>query len=715
MNARMVGRRSAAGRVRAAAALLALSLTTVTAPASGANVDDPYQWLEELHGERALAWVEQENQRTLGILEKDPRYATLYAEALAIAQADDRIPMPSFTGGRLYNFWQDATHVRGIWRRTSIAGYQQATPPWETVLDIDALAKSEGANWFFESADCEQPREQRCMVGLSDGGEDAATLREFDLESRSFVAGGFALPRSKPRVAWEGRDTLLVATEWAPGELTTSGYPFVVKRLQRGQPLSAAVEVFRGAREDGGYGVQPVVFVDGTGHRLALVERPLSTFESEYYVVAGASVQRIAIPARLGLEALVGGQLVLGLHQDWDPSPGQHFAQGTLVALDAKALAADPQHPKPVAVWAPGAREAFQSSAATRDALLVTSLDNVSGRAALYRPDGKGGWSHTALPVPALSSVSIVSADTHGNSAYLGTSGFLQPTKLLLVDARNGALRESRSLPPKFDASGLAVEQFTASSSDGTQVPYFVVHRSGLKLDGNSPTIINAYGGFLVARTPAYSGALGKLWLERGGVYVVANIRGGSEFGPAWHDAGLKTHRQLIYDDFTAVARDLFARGITSARRLGIQGGSNGGLLMGVQFTQHPEMWNAVDIQVPLLDMLRFEQIQAGSSWVGEYGSVSVPEERAFLASISPYANIRRDRNYPEPLVWTTTKDDRVGPQHARKFAARLKEYGIPYLFYEATEGGHGAGANLNERAHTTALEWTYFSRQLMD
>ena len=715
MNARTDGRRNAAGRVRAAAALLALSLTTVTAPASGANVDDPYQWLEELHGERALAWVEQENQRTLGILEADPRYAALHAEALAIAQAEDRIPMPSFRGGSLYNFWQDATHVRGIWRRTSMAGYQQAAPPWETVLDIDALAKTEGANWFFQGADCEQPREQRCLVSLSDGGEDAATLREFDLATRTFVPGGFSLPRSKPRVAWQGRDALLVATEWTPGELTTSGYPFVVKRLQRGQPLSAAVELFRGTREDGGYGVQPVEFVDGAGHHLTLIERPLSTFESEYYVVAGGRAQRLAVPARLGLQALVGGQLVLALQQDWDPVPGQHFGQGTLVALDAKALAADPQHPKPVAVFVPGAREAFEASAATRDALLVTSLDNVAGRVALYRPDGKGAWTHTTLPVPAFSTVSIVSTDLHGDHAFLGVSGFLAPTQLLRLDARSGALSESRSLAPRFDASGMVVEQFTAASGDGTQVPYFVVHRAGMKLDGNNPTIINAYGGFLVSNTPAYGGSLGKLWLERGGVFVLANIRGGGEFGPAWHDAGLKTHRQLIYDDFTAVARDLFTRGITSARRLGIQGGSNGGLLMGVQFTQHPEMWNAVDIQVPLLDMLRFEQIQAGSSWVGEYGSVSNPEERAFLASISPYANIRRDRNYPEPFVWTTTKDDRVGPQHARKFAARLKEYGIPYLFYEATEGGHGAGANLNERAHTTALEFTYFARKLMD
>jgi prolyl oligopeptidase len=475
------------------------------------------------------------------------------------------------------------------------------------------------------------------------------------------------------------------------------------------------VEVFRGEREDGGYGVQPMEFVDGSGHHLTVIERPLSTFESEYYVVAGGRVQRLALPARLGLEALVAGQLVLGLHQDWEPSPGQHFSQGSLVALDARALEADPRHPKPVAVFVPGPREAFEASGATRDALLVTSLDNVSGRAALYRPDGKGGWTHTPLPVPPLSTVSITSTDLHGDHAYLSVSGFLQPTRLLLLDVRTAALHESRSLPPKFDASGLVVEQFAATSSDGTQVPYFMVHRAGLKPDGNNPTIIDAYGGFLISNTPTYAANLGKLWLERGGVFVLANIRGGGEFGPAWHDAGLKTRRQLIYDDFTAVARDLFARGITSARRLGIQGGSNGGLLMGVQFTQHPEMWNAVDIQVPLLDMLRYEQIQAGSSWVGEYGSVSVPEERAFLASISPYANIRRDRNYPEPLVWTTTKDDRVGPQHARKFAARLKEYGLPYLFYEATEGGHGSGANLNERAHTTALEFTYFARKLMD
>jgi prolyl oligopeptidase len=369
---------------------------------------------------------------------------------------------------------------------------------------------------------------------------------------------------------------------------------------------------------------------------------------------------------------------------------------------------------KPTLVYAPGERESLDSVAATRSHLVLTTYKNVRGRAFVYSPDGDAGWNKSQLDLPDNVSIGLVDANLHGDSAFLSVTGFLTPTTLSLVDTKDGSARTVKSLPAKFDASKDVVEQNEATSKDGTQIPYFIVHPKDMRLDGSNPTVLYAYGGFQVSETPTYSANIGKLWLERGGVYVLANIRGGGEFGPAWHEAGLTTHRQRIYDDFTAVAHDLINRKITSPRRLGIEGGSNGGLLMGVEFTQHPELWNAVDIQVPLLDMLRFEKIQAGASWVGEYGSVSNPEQRAFLASISPYNNVTAGVAYPEPFIWTTTKDDRVGPQHARKFAAKLASMDVKYLFYEVIEGGHGSGANLKERAQTSALEITYFTRKLM-
>jgi prolyl oligopeptidase len=703
-------------RVRSAiAAALAVTLASLAiGQASGGSPPDPYLWLEQVDSPRAMSWVRAENAKTIAVLEKDPRYAMLFRQALTIAQARDRIPDPDILDGGVFNFWQDAAHVRGIWRRTSLKSYRSAAPQWATVLDLDALAATEKANWFLKGETCAEPAEQRCLLSLSDGGEDAVTVREFDLSSAAFVQAGFVLPHGKQRVAWEDDDTLLVSRQWNPGELTTSGYPFIVKRLRRGQNLSQASEIFRGTASDGGYGVSPIVLHDAAGHRAALIRRPLTTFESEHYLVYGGKVAQLALPQKAAIETFIDDQLIVSLAEDWTVE-SRTFSQGSLVAIDWAQATRDPRHLRPVLLYAPGPRQSFSSAAATSDSLLVTTFDNVRGRAFTYHHDTNETWSHARLQLPDNATISIADTNLHGPQAFLSVTGFLQPTSLWLQESAASEPVLIKTLPPRFDASRDVVAQFEATSSDGTKVPYFVVHPRGMALDGNNPTILYAYGGFQIAETPYYSGSIGKLWLERNGVFVLANIRGGGEFGPAWHEAGLTTHRQLIYDDFAAVARDLIARRITSPRRLGIQGGSNGGLLMGVEFTQHPELWNAVDIQVPLLDMLRFEKIAAGSSWVGEYGSVSNPQQAAFLARISPYANLKRGGHYPEAFIWTTTKDDRVGPQHARKFAARLAQYGIPYLFYEVTEGGHGAGANLEERAHTTALEMTYFTRKLMD
>jgi prolyl oligopeptidase len=576
------------------------------------------------------------------------------------------------------------------------------------------LSRSEKANWFWKNADWEEPAQRHCMLYLSDGGEDAVTIREFDLPSASFVDNGFKLSRSKQQVAWEDPNTLLVARALDATELTASGYPFIVRRLKRGQDIPKAPEVFRGTAQDGGYGVSPMALYDGSGRRAIVIIRPLTTFEFENYLLTDTGIARLALPHKCQIQSLVSGKLIVSIAEDWTPGEVA-FRQGSLLSVDLSAATQNPSHLHPVVIYAPGSRESFDTAASTRDALIVTTFQDVRGRAFIYRLNQDGSWRENKLALADNSTIGIAHADIHGSNAFLSVEGFLQPSSLRLLNADNQALKLVKTLPPKFDATRSAVEQLEAVSSDGTKVPYFLVHPVDMRFDGNNPTILYAYGGFQISLTPFYPEDIGKLWLESGGVYVLANIRGGGEFGPAWHEAGLKTHRQLIYDDFAAVARDLVARKITRPRRLGIQGGSNGGLLMGVQFTQHPELWNAVDIQIPLLDMVRFEQIAAGPSWVGEFGSMSNAPERAFLTSISPYSNLRRGVAYPQPLIWTTTKDDRVGPQHARKFAARLAEYGIPYYFYEVTEGGHGAGANLQEKARTTALEMTYFASKLRD
>jgi prolyl oligopeptidase len=699
-------------RVAVVLALCALALSPRVGLAQSADESDPFIWLEELEGPKALEWASAENTKTRAVLEQDPRFAGFNAEALKIAEAKDRIPAPSIIDGRVFNFWRDQDHVRGIWRSTTLADYMNAEPQWTTVLDVDTLAASEGKNWIWHGANCESPGRHRCMISLSEGGEDAATVREFDLRTGQFVEGGFVLPRGKQDVQWISDDTLLVAREWVPGEVTSSGYPLAVRTVARGATLEGATELSRGLASDVAH--WPLVLVDGAGHRAVAVARAITFFTTEFSLRTPAGLRRLAVPLKSELAGLIQNRLLIRLAEPWTVN-GTRYAEGALLSVDLAEAMADPGHLRPTLVYAPGPRESFGGAAATRDRLLVVTYENVRGRAFIYTPEANGGWSHRRLDLPDNSAIRLGSADDRGSDAFVSVTSFLVPTTLMRVDANAGTAMVAKSTPPRFDASRHVAEQFEVASKDGTKVPYFVVRPKDMKLDGSTPTIMTAYGGFEVTNTPGYLGTVGKLWIERGGAYVLANIRGGGEFGPAWHQAGLKTNRQRIYDDFTAVAKDVIARRITSPRRFGIWGGSNGGLLMGVAMTQHPELYNAVDIAVPLLDMLRYEKIQAGASWVGEYGSVSVPAERAFLASISPYHNLRKGVKYPEPLVWSTTKDDRVGPQHARKFAAKMSAMGLPYLFYEVHEGGHGSGANAKEQAFTDALQFSYFARKLMD
>ena len=703
-------------RMRKFVLLAAAAIVGASGVAMSAVEDDPYIWLEEFTSPRVDQWIAAHNAPTFAELEADPRYKTFYDQALAIAEAKDRNPTGRFLGGQIYNFWQDADHVRGIWRRTSAESYATANPVWETVLDLDALSTAEKANWVWKGADCARPAERRCLISLSDAGEDAVTMREFDVVTKAFVAGGFTLAKGKQRVDWEDQNTLLVSREWQPGALGRTGYPFIVKRLKRGQPLSSAVEVFRGSAEDGGYGVTPYVVRDAQGRTLSAILRPLDTFQAESHILTAKGAQRVAIPAKANLVDLIDGRVIIQSQEAWTPvGAATAFPAGSLLSVDLAALKADPARLRPTLIYAPAAREALQGASATKGMLLVSILDNVRGRTLLFKPGPNGSWQRSALDMPDNSTIAVADTSHTDNRALLSVTSFLTPPSQWLVDAAAGTARKFREQPPKFNADNLVSQQFEATSSDGTKVPYFVVHRGDMKLDGNNPTLLYAYGGFEVSQTPSYGASTGKLWLERGGVYVLANIRGGGEFGPAWHEAGLNTKRQIVFDDFAAIGRDLVARKITSARRLGIRGGSNGGLLTGVSFTQHPELWNAVVIDIPLLDMLRISKIAAGASWEGEYGSVTDPAVRTFWEKTSPYHNLVKGKKYPVPFLFTTTKDDRVGPQHARKFAARMEEMGLPFYYYENTEGGHAAGANLKQQARTQALQMVYLTRKLMD
>ena len=677
-----------------------------------ATPDDKYIWLEDVSSDRSMAWVKSENERSLKVLQADPRYPANYADALKVAESPDRLALPDQRGGAIYNFWRDAQHVNGIFRKTSLADYLTAKPAWQTVIDYDALGKQDNVKWVSEGVDCLYPGDEHCLVGLSSGGEDAETLREFNLKTGKFVDGGFALPHSKQNVSWLDKDTLFVSRDWGPGTMTKSGYPFVVKEWKRGTALDSAKEVFRGQETD--ISAAAYTIHDASGDTLTVFGRGVTFFENQTFVLTADGPKQLAIPAKSNLSGLIDGRVLLTISEDWTPAgQAKSFKQGSLLQMKLADILRDPAHLKPTVVFEPTADEFLEGVASTKTRLLMTTLKHVQGRAYIYTPTATG-WDRKSLPVPENASVGIVSTDNLSDTFFLDITGFLTPSSLFLGDAFTAALTLEKTEAARFDASTDTVEQLEATSKDGTKIPYFVVHRKDLKYDGTNPTLLNAYGGFEVSETPSYSANIGTLWLVRGGVYVLANIRGGGEFGPAWHEAGLKTHRQRIYDDFAAVGMDLIARKITTPRHLGIMGGSNGGLLMGVEMTQHPDLWNAIVIQVPLLDMLRFEKIAAGASWVGEYGSVSIPAEREFLAGISPYNQLKSGVTYPEPLIFTTTKDDRVGLQHARKFAAKMEEFHAPFFYDEITEGGHAAGADLKEQASTWALTYTYLARKLM-
>ena len=701
----------------ACASSVAPTASPALAPATSAVVDlspaavqaaDEFLWLEEVHGQRALDWVQAQNAHTRAVLESDPRYSRFHDQALAILTADDRIATPQFRGNGVDNFWQDRTHVRGVWRRATVASYRTASPRWATVLDVDALAHAENANWIYKGASCLAPARRYCLVSLSDGGKDAVVVREYDTQTRTFRAGGFSLPEGKHRFDWLDADTIAIATDFGAGTVTESGYPFVLKFLNRGQTLAQAQEIYRGRATDGGYGVAPSVLRDSAGRTVGvIVQRPVSTFEAEYYLVIHGAPQRINLPAKAAYQDFVDGQAIFTLQEAWGG-----FGSGAVIAITPVDESRDPPS-VPKLVFQPAANEAVGAINATGAKLIVQLLEDVKGAIDVFDLVN-GVWTRTRLPLPQNATLTTVSTSPSDDRLFVSAQGFLEPTTLWLADAARDTAVQVKAQTPKFDASHAVVEQHFATSSDGARIPFFVVRPKVLPA-GGAATLMYGYGGFDVSKPPIYIPEMGKLWLENGGVFVNANIRGGGEFGPAWHQAVLRENRQKAFDDFAAVARELVTLGITTPARLGIYGRSNGGVLTSVTLTQHPELINAAVIESPLVDMLRYHELPPGASWIGEYGDPRVPGDAAFIARYSAYQNLKPGQHYPEPYITTNTRDDRVHPGHARKLAARMEAMGYRVLYFENTEGGHSNDSDPLVNADRWARHYVYLARKLMD
>ncbi|WP_313452932.1 S9 family peptidase, partial [Brevundimonas sp.] len=474
---------------------------------------DPYLWLEEVDGARAMEWVHAQNARTLGILQGDPRYATLHQEALDIVQSRDRIPSPGFThDGHIDNFWQDAQHVRGVWRRTTLDSYRTATPQWETILDIDALATAEGANWVYKGSTCLQPEERYCLISLSNGGKDAVTLREFDSVERRFVEGGIVLPESKGGASWIDKDTLLVSRDFGPGTLTNSGYPMVVKRMKRGQSLDQAETLFTGQPTDVAVSGYTLRDADGVV-KAVLINRSVDFYSSETWrVTDDGALTQLQLPPKSDISGLVDGRLLVSLKQDWTAPSGQNFKTGDLIAWPLEAWLADSNTPAQL-VLRPTERQAIEGVNVTRNRLVVALYDNVRGSVRVYTPSD-GEWAYKTLDLPQNVSVGVGSASERDDKVFVSVTGYLNPSSLWLADAATGAVGQVKSMPAKFDATGMTVDQFQARSADGTMIPYFVVHKADMPLNGSNPTLLYGYGGFESSLLPGYSATVGKLWLE---------------------------------------------------------------------------------------------------------------------------------------------------------------------------------------------------------
>jgi prolyl oligopeptidase len=662
--------------------------------------DDPHLWLEEPTDEAALNWVRQHNERTLAELDGE-RLQLMRAEALGVMDADDRIPAVGRRGEYLYNFWRDADHRRGVWRRTTLESYRNEAPEWDVILDVDALAAAENENWVLAGIGLIYPESTRALIRLSRGGSDAAVLREFDMTTREFVAAGFILPAARTDISWEDEDTVLVATDYGPGSMTEAGYPRIVKRWRRGTTLAEAETVYT----ETGDAIKVAVSVDRTpGFETTVLYRCLDAHRKECFELHGSELVRIDIP----------DDAVIGLHRGWlqvypksDWTIGDaNYAAGSLLIADYAQFMAGTALLE--VLFTPDDRTSLDTGTWTRDRMILITRRDVVTRIAVLSP---GNWQAEPIPgVPDNTEVWVGATDDDSNEMFLYTTGFDQPARQLYGQA-GGPVTLLKSAPARFDSDGIAVSQRFALSSDGTSIPYFLVtHRDA---DGPCPTLLYGYGAFRNSNTPGYLGVTGRLWLERGGNYAVANTRGGGEYGPTWWSQTVREGRHKVAEDFAAVARDLVVTGVTTAPQLGASGASSGGLLMGIMLTRYPDLFGALVCRQPLLDMSRFHKLLVGASWISEYGDPDDPADWEFIKPYSPYHNISAGRPYPPVLITTATSDDRVHPGHARKMTAALQAAGHRVLYYENTDGGHAGASDNAQAAFQTALMYEFLHATL--
>ncbi|MFZ4468632.1 MAG: prolyl oligopeptidase family serine peptidase [Pirellula sp.] len=674
--------------------------------------EDPYEWLEEVLGDKALEWVKARNAIVQNRMEREESFEKLRSDLLEILDSNARIPFVSKRGEYYYNFWRDKTNERGLWRRTTLEEYRKAEPKWEVVLDLDALGKTENENWVWKGASLLRPDYQRALITLSRGGADANITREFDLKTRSFVADGFELPESKGSVSWIDIDHLFVSTDFGNGSMTDSGYPRMAKLWKRGTPIEQAKLVYEGKQEDMSVGA---VHDDSPGFERNFVTRNIAFYNDELFLVKDSGeLVKIDAP-NTASKSVFKQYLLLELREAWTLGTKTYPAGSLLVSDFDRFLRGERAFE---VLFEPSANTALSSVTTTKDHVVINVLEDVKNRLYVLTPsntESPTAWRREPLVgAPAFGTVNVTAVDSDDSNDYFMTStDYLTPTTLS-IGTIGKVPEELKRLPHFFDSVGMQISQHFATSSDGTKVPYFMVAKKDVNLDGKNPTLLYGYGGFEISLQPNYSATVGRAWLTQGGVYVVANIRGGGEYGPRWHQAALKENRLRAYEDFAAVAKDLVARRVTSKHRLGIQGGSNGGLLVGNMITLYPELFEAGVCQVPLLDMKRYNKLLAGASWMAEYGNPDYPDQWAYIRKFSPYQNVQPTVAYPKVLFTTSTRDDRVHPGHARKMMAKMESQGHAVWYYENIEGGHGGAANNKQSAFMQALAYTFLKQELM-
>ena len=669
--------------------------------------EDPHLWLEDVTGDQQLEWVKLRNLKTQTYFESQDDFNKLNDDLLSILDSDERIPFVGKAGDYYYNFWRDKDHVRGLWRRTTLEEYRKTSPAWETVLDLDAVAEAEHENWVWGGSSILRPSYDLALISLSRGGADASVTREFDMHTKSFVEGGFSRSESKGGMSWIDRDSVFIYTDFGEGTMTSSGYPRIAKLWRRGTPLESAEVVYEGTHEDMSIRAS---HDNSPGFERNFVSRTLAFYNNEIYLRADdGTLSKIDAPNSAS-KSVFKQYLMLELRKPWEVA-GKTYAAGSLLISNFDDFMAG-QRNFDVA-FEPTENSSLANFSPMKDHLILNVLEDVKNKIYVLTP-GKDGWKREPLKgAPAIGTVSVSPVDEdESNAFWMTSSDYLNPTTLFYGSEIGSEPEQLKQLTPLYDATGLHVEQHFATSKDGTKVPYFMVSKTGIKLDGTNPTLLYGYGGFEISLTPGYNAAAGRAWTSQGGVYVVANIRGGGEYGPRWHQAALKQNRLRAYEDFAAVGEDLIARKVTSRQQLGIQGGSNGGLLVGNMVALYPNLFSAAVCQVPLLDMKRYHLLLAGASWMAEYGNPDAGDWD-FIKTYSPYQNIKESVNYPAVLFTTSTRDDRVHPGHARKMMAMMEAQGHDVCYYENIEGGHGGAANNKQRAYMQALAYSFLKERL--